>query len=497
MTAILVSAGRIASGDGPHLVGVEIRLAQLIMEFEFGRALRLFSTLIAPQPPAGYLPGIVTALVLGATKATPIIAMAIPLLLCWDAFRRLNDGRSPWAAWLVLVASPITWLYVEEHGRDLVAGAVLAQTVAWLYASRGFTDRGASIAFGVWLAVGFLTKYTFPMFAAAPCLAAAIHLRSRERWKHLGFAFLAFAVVAGPWFLSYAERVASYVLPTDAAMATSQAMNRGGRDQGFTSEMLLLYPVALKDALGWPGVVTLLMGGALAPVRSALALLAAVGGVAILSPLEQAQDRYAIPAVVLLASLAGPLSRSRVGAAVVLAVFLPQLVATIGVFKPGAPAASAPTFDHSVSAAKELSWPKSRSYRPVDFDVRGWKVDEAIAGLRRVHGRADGTVGLLLPRSPVGPDFGIFLARSMALGNRWDFANVNLSARHGGLSDPFFMGPMRDGSWPPSSFTALYAILATGDGDAASWIASRRDLVEDVRIALPNASVGVLYRVGP
>lgn len=496
MIALVYAANRLATGDGPHLIGVEMRLAQLLADFDIVRALRLFSTLIAPQPPAGYLPGVFVSLVLGANRLSPLVTMAIPLLLIWDGFRRLNNDRLPWAGWLVLVASPITWLYVEEHGRDLVAASVAVQCVSWLFASQGFTDRRSSTLFGVWLGVGFLTKYTFPMFLVLPCVVSAVHLRSRLRWKNLGFAVAAFLMVAAPWYASYAERVAGYVMPTDAAMQTSQAMNRGGRDHGLTAEMFLLYPLAVKDALGWPGVALLGLGAALAPLRGSLPLAGALGGIALLSPLQQAQDRYVLPAFVLLAALAAPLGRSRWGSALLLAIVSPQLVATVRTFSPGAPAANTANFDHPRTSAGELSWPASRSYHPVNFDVSAWKVDEAIVGIARLQGRPTGTVGLLLPRTPVGPDFGIFLSRSTALGNRWDFANVNLGAQHGGLTDPFFMGPLRDGAWPTTSFKALYAVITPGDGDATAWVQAHPELTEVARLALPNDAAGILYQVG-
>ncbi len=494
LVTLLTLAARTASGDGAHLAGAELRLAELLRDGDIGRAFRIFSTFIAPQPPAGYVPGIAVALVLGASAATPIVAMAIPLLLLWDAFRRLDDGRLPWAPWLVVVASPLTWLYVEQHGRDLVAAAVLAQTIAWLHAARGFTDRRASVAFGAWLALGFLTKYTFPMFAVLPCLVAGLSLRSTERWKALGLAVLAFAVVAGPWYGSYFGRVMDYVVPTDAAMAASQAANQ--REQGvLTPSVLALYPLAMKDALGWPGALVVLVGAAVGGRKSVLPLAAALGGIALLTPLGQAQDRYALPAFVALAALVAPLARSRLGAVAVLAVFGVQLAATVAIFRPGAPTTPTASFDHPPASAAVLSWPKSRSYTPVDVDLAAWKVDDAIAGLRAVHGGPTGTVGLLLPRNPMSPDFGVFLARSAALGNRWDFANVNLAAGRGGLADPYFLGPLRDVGWPSSRCTALYAILENRrDAATSAWLATHR-LAVQARFALPGGATGVVYRV--
>lgn len=496
MVVVLGLAERTVGGDGAHLAGSELRLAQLLGDGEIVRAFGLFSTLIAPHPPAGYVPGVVAALLFGANVWTPLLAMAVPLLLTWDALRRLGDGRLPWAGWLAVCASPLTWLYVEQHGRDLVGAAALAQAISWLYASKGLADRRAAAWFGGWLAVAFLTKYTCPMFAVLPCLAVVPSLRSRERWAALGGAVLVFLVIAGPWYLSYFDRVLAYVVPSETAMVTSQAMSR--REQGrLTPEVLALYPLAMKDALGWPGVGMVLAGAALGRRASVLPLAAALGGMAVLTPLGQAQDRYALPAFVFLAALVAPLARSRLGAVAVLVVFGAQFVATVGTFRPGAPAARTGSFDHPLTTATALSWPKSIAYGPVDFDLAAWRIDEAITGLREAHGRPEGTVGLLLPREPDMPDFGVFLARSTALGNRWDFANVNLRARHGGLPDPYFMGPMRAGDWPPSRFSAMYAIVPRQpDGDITEWLAAHR-LTEVARFELPRGATGIVYQVEP
>jgi hypothetical protein len=95
----------------------------------------------------------------------------------------------------------------------------------------------------------------------------------------------------------------------------------------------------------------------------------------------------------------------------------------------------------------------------------------------------------------MSPDFGVFLARSAALGNRWDFANVNLAAGRGGLADPYLLGPLRDVGWPSSRCTALYAILENRrDAAASAWLATHR-LAVQARFALPGGATGVVYRV--
>lgn len=497
VVAVAVLADRAPDGDAPHLIGAELRLAQLLRGGEIERAWRLFATLLAPQPPAGYLPGIVTFLVLGARPALAAVAMAVPLALCWDALRRLDEGRLPWAGWLALIASPIVWLYVEQHGRDLVAAAVVLQALAWLLAwTREPGDRRAAALVGAWTGVGLLTKYTTPMFLFLPLLAALP--RVIRQGRAVGWAVGGALLVAGPWYAAYGTRVWRYVHHSAAAADVTQSLS--ARQSLLSAEALLTYPLALKDALGWPGVAAALAGAAVGWRRGPrgavlLPILAAAGGLGVLSGLTQVNDRYALPAFVCLAALALPLGHVRWGAAVAVGVFVPQLLASFATFRPGAPAATSGTFDHPPSTAAVLSWPKSRAYRPVDVDLEAWRVDDAVRALRAVHGADEGTVGLLLPRAPDVPGFGTFLLRAAREGYAWDWATVNLAAGRGGLADPVFVGPLFDGGWPPRTFSALYAIeRQPADPDVARWLASHR--VERVEaFALAGGGEGVVYRV--
>lgn len=497
LVGVAILADRTPDGDAPHLIGAELRLAQLLRDGEVVRAWRLFATLLAPQPPGGYLPGIATFVVLGARPALAALAMAVPLGLAWDALRRLDEGRLPWAGWLAFVASPLVWLYVEQHGRDLVAAAVVLQALSWLVAwTKEPGDRRAAALVGAWTGVGLLTKYTTPMFLFLPLLAALP--RVAREGRTVGFAAGAALLVAGPWYLAYGDRVWRYVHHSAAAADVTQSMS--ARTSLLSADALLTYPLALKDALGWPGVAAVLAGAALGWRRGArgavvLPILAAAGGLAVLSSLTQVHDRYALPAFACLAALALPLGHVRWGAAAAAGVFVPQLVASFLAFRPGAPALAAGTFDHPPDTAAALSWPTSRAYRPVDVDVDAWRVDDAVRALRAVHGADTGTVGLLLPRGPAVPGFGTFLLRAARLGYAWDWATVNLAAGRGGLPDPVFVGPLFDGDWPPRTFTALYAIeRQPADADVARWLAAHR--VERVEaFPLAGGGEGVVYRV--
>jgi hypothetical protein len=271
----------------------------------------------------------------------------------------------------------------------------------------------------------------------------------------------------------------------------------------------LYYPLALRDALGAPGLLALVVGAVLGGWRArdrsatAYALLTALGGVALLGSLSYGVDRYATPAIGVLAMLAAPLAGAGaqagrlwlpIGATLVLAGFAPVLQSSAQRFWPGAPSAPA-RYDHPAASAAELAWPSTSAYGPSDFNVRAWKIDEAVAALRAVHGRDDGTVGLLLPGGPEVPSYGLVLQRAARLGYRWDVASVNLQWRPGDTISQVFLGPLFDGEWPSGAFTALYAV-ETPDvvAQARSWLQQQRAEVVTV-IPLERGARGVIYRL--
>jgi hypothetical protein len=214
-------------------------------------------------------------------------------------------------------------------------------------------------------------------------------------------------------------------------------------------------------------------------------------------------DRYATAALASIAVLSAPLAGwvvragpvpLPVGAALVLACFGPVLRSSAERFWPGAPSAPA-RYEHPTSSAAELAWPSTSAYGPSDFHVRAWKIDEAVQALRAVHGRDDGTVGLILPGGPEVPSYGLVLQRAARLGYRWDVASVNLQWRPGDTISEVFLGPLFDGEWPSGAFTALYAV-ETPDvaSQARSWL--QRQRAEPVTvIPLDRGARGVVYRL--
>jgi hypothetical protein len=382
----------------------------------------------------------------------------------------------------------MVWLAVEGHGRDLAAAACAVQAVSWLHASRGFEQRRQALAFGAWLGAGFLVKYTFPMFMILACLAAAVHLRSRARWVNLGAAVGAFVLVAGGWWAVMGHNALAY-LGANMGQAAGAEAKLMTWDERMAPEHLAMYPLALKDAVGWPGIIALLAGAAWAPK---LPLAGALGGLVVLAVQSQAQDRYALPALALLCAAAVPYGRRALGSLAALAVFAPLYVTSAAAFAPSARTATTSTYQHPLATWNRLSWPGSRTYNPIALQLGAWRLDQPLAALRAAHGRDDGTVGLLLSTGGGVPEFGTLVMSAQYLGYRWDFANV--VPRGPGRTD-VFVGPLFDGAWPSRDFTALLAIQCPGpDRAQGEWLAAFEG-TETASVALPSGCTGSVRSV--
>jgi 4-amino-4-deoxy-L-arabinose transferase-like glycosyltransferase len=500
MVGLLVTlhrADRLADGDTASLLAVETRVAQLLREGHVLRAAQLTWSLVAPQPPGGYLPGILTYTLLGARPAGAYVTMGLVAAAgAWGLWR--SWGSRAWIAGLAIAASPMTWVFTEQHGRDVVTGCVLVLVLGELHAARGFRDRRASFAYGAWLGAGFLTKYTFPMFAVGPTLLAGIDLLvrpERRRWANLGVAVGGFALVALPWYLAHGDDVLRYVgfsLGSDVA-----PMMASLRDP-WTTESLAYYPLALRDGLSLPGMALVLVAGVVGLARAgtrgrvARALAAAVGGVAVLSTAPTAVDRYALPALFALAAALPALcdpedatdpapdtsprhdSPRRWALALLVAglgvgVFVPQLRASQVRFAPGAPTTPA-RYNHPLASLHDLAWPLTSTYQPTNLDPVAWNLDGIARALVRAQGRTTGTVGFLGPRLPLNcPTYAQVLLRASAIGGRYDVASVNLSGVAG--TPPVFVGPLFDGAWPEGDFDVAVVVAAPPDeGFINNWL---------------------------
>jgi len=473
----IAHTGRWPSGDGPHVLGVSARLAQLARSLSLGELFASGWTLVSPHPPGAYLLSTVAYTLLGpAVRWAHLLGGGIALWLCWDGVRRLGGG---WVGALFLASSALVWAQAESYGIDVLTAACVVQSTSHLAASDGLARRRHAAGWGAWMGAGFLVKYSAPMFLFAPCLLAAWWVLRGRRFVNLGVAIAAFLAVAGIWYLGHWDDVLHYT--TSAKQVADDPLFQNtpvATGSWLSGERLGWYPLALLDAHGWAGVLALAVGVAYWRRRQGtprgawlLVVLAVVGGWIVLSGPLPRQDRYLLPALPLLAALAGS-SPLRWLLAPVAAV---GLFGTATVFLSDGEVPVSRRFEHSWQEPG-TSWPwPHEAYRPASLDPTAWGVDDALRALREAHGSDDGTVGLLLDDRNPGPGFGLMLMRTCALGYSWKLATVRpLEGTGGGggqVQVAVIVGPFEERATADDRFTVLLAYVREGDARREGWLA--------------------------
>lgn len=480
----IVGTGRWPAGDGPHILGIAMRLAQMLREGALAEFSWCFPSLLAPHPPLAYAPATLAYFVLGGGRWAHLAAGAFVLFLCWDGLRRLSGSVvSAHLGLLWLAAAGVVWQQAESYGIDLVAGAFVVQALSHLAASRQLRSHRHAALWGAWMGAAFLAKYTAPMFLWAPCLIAAVWVVRRGRWAQLGAGIAGWAVVALPWYVQRGAEVLSYATTSNTATAELSSHTSLVAGAWWAAENLGWYPAVLIDNIGVPGVVAVALGLWL-PFRAGsprsarwIVILAVLGGWAILANQMQRQGRYLLPALPLLvlfpAVVRGRLLLAPI--AVLGAWGALQLYAVGG----NTPTSRQLEFNLATAGA---SWPfPPEPLRPMSESIDKWNLTEAAHALAQVVPEGTQTVGFLASDHG-GPTTGLMLYALGLQGHSWNLASVafmrsgpgggpagaELPQRNGAA---VFIAPFAIGDWPDRHFDHVISILKAPDSRRTRWLA--------------------------
>lgn len=291
-------------------------------------------------PLAGVAPLLLSDGGFPGARLVNLLTAALTTMLAFALARRLLGGAPALVAAAVAAFSPlvttIAHLYYIEN---LLVPIVIASVLAIV--SGPFRSPGRAALFGLLAGAGCLVKWTWPVFLAAPALAAA----ARERkWREAAIAAAAAALVAGPWYATHAAGIAAFF----EAGVTGGA----GHLSGISGAAgLLYYPKTLVlSGLGIPATVAAVAGFAVLVRRDRkrawlLLLLVAVPVVVFTFVLTK-KPRHLLPVVPLLGiPVAAAVAALRprgvsvlAGALVVLHLALASLQASFGLLPGGAPA---------------------------------------------------------------------------------------------------------------------------------------------------------------
>jgi len=503
---VLRDQARVPTGDAPHLLAIADRLTLMFRRGEFLDFFESWSSLVTPHPPAGYMVPTLLGL-LGFEGGVAPMTGLVGLALCWYGMNLLSRGdhRSTWGPWIggiLILSSAMTWTFIEHMAWDILAAGCVAACVGHLHASDGFRDKGHSLAFGLFMGLGFVTKYTFPAFLFLPVLFAG---RAMIRFRTVGgmvVSLMGFALVAGPWLWIHGDAVLAYVANSTSAAHTISDSPAKGWMARLSPDNLLYYPTVLRDALGWPGV--LLVGVAFVRVwmrpAGRWAAWSVLSGLFLLSFAGENQARYFFPALPLLGVIVDIGIRpgighpmARFGLVCGLGALLPSLWGVWSIQTSDLEAPPARDQTHAVESLLswgEWPWP-STPFRPIENPLKEWRVDEALAAIAEHTGEGAHQIGLILPRDARLPPGSTYAWRAGQRQLEWDVATVVPDGPHG--RPMVFVGPLKPlGERIDRRFRVAYAVHTRGAPPAIL-----RDIQAEIvwQHTLPGGLEGSVFEV--
>lgn len=446
---VLGGTDRFPAADGPHMLGQSMLLALDVRDGQVWGAVQRWLGFGIPHPPAGYLPSAVGALLVepwAGIRGVVAFSGAVCLLLLFEGMVRMARPGPWWggqAAAVLACGVALTWWSADHYGFDLPAAAAVVQALSWLHASDGLRRGRAAAAFGAWLGVGFLTKYSVPIVCFLPVMVVAVPALVRRPTGVLR-ALAAWLAVCLPWFLFNGSEVFAYVhsalAPPDVPGNFPEPLTLARR---FDGSGQLQFVVALLDGLGWPGLVVAVAAAIRARRRVPLAGL--VSGLVFLGAMNSREGRYALPLFFLLAAAGAPRNPRQWKQAVLLALAGLQLLgASLRVYGSlGADEVPARRpLEHvpdRLSRWGRWPWP-AEQFMPLSEHPHRWHVEQVVETIGRRAG--DDAVVLAILDQPVdAPGISTYQLVSAARGSTVEFLPVHVRLGPGGLQTATYPSP--------------------------------------------------------
>ena len=313
--------------------------------------------------------------------------LAVGLAATFGAGRALWDARSGLLAAFFFGTAPFVVYSLLNFQLDLPLAAMVAATLCVLLQTDGFRRARWSVALGLVLGLGLLTKPTYPVYVLGPLLyeivAACRSGEARRRLRLIGLALLITAAMALPW---YGPRLVG--MPLQVSARSFKQAAEADQAALFTWEWLLYYPRTFQHQFGLLAAVLCAWGlWALRRDRGARSFLwLAIGPALLMFLLIQNRNlRYTLPilpaaalvAVAALRALRAPWMRwALVGC--VAAAALQVSMAAFAVVRP--------------LSVDVFRTPLFLSYAPVTED---WQHDRILDDLVRASGGKPATVSVV------------------------------------------------------------------------------------------------------
>ena len=141
---------------------------------------------------------------------TSLFVFGTLLFLACNGLERMltkGEGGLPVSGYMSLLAPGLVNLS-RRYYLDFPLAAMVCTGVYCLVRSENFRNRKGSVLFGVVAGLGMLTKWTYPIFLAAPVILALFRSKpTRHTIKNIALASLIPLVIAAPWYIASLDRI--------------------------------------------------------------------------------------------------------------------------------------------------------------------------------------------------------------------------------------------------------------------------------------------------
>jgi len=366
--------------------------------------------------------------------------MALGFAAIFALGRHLFDSETGLLAAFFFGTAPFVIFSLTNFQLDLPLASMVAAALYALVRSEGFSRQSWSVALGIALGLGMVTKPPFAAYVLpAFCWTVWQALRAPDRRRRLGWLAVALVVgvaIALPW---YGPRIMG--LPTQASNRSFKQAAEAGQAGYLSAESLLYYPRVLPTQLGMLASLLFVMGAwACRRYRESRAFLwlSGVAPFVMFSLIQNRNLRYTLPILPVAALLAAlgarslPPSWRRGGLWICAVVGLLQISMTAF----GVPV---PPRLPGLGIQVAISYPPDR---------RDWQHEAILADLVRASGGRAATVAVV-------PNYNFFSVSNF----RYDAARLGLPLR-------------MTRAWSEAPLGVDFVILKTGS-QGPSWTAGK------------------------
>ena len=192
---------------------------------------------------------------IAAAQAVILAFLGLGMASVYVLARPFAGGSGGVVAALLFGSAPFVVFSSLRFQLDLPLASVVALMLVLLLRSDGFSRAGWSVAVGIALGLGMLTKPPFAVYVLAPLVLVAAKVRTWNALFNFILAVLIGSALAVPWYGPRLFGIAAQI----GARSFKQAAESGHADP-LTAEGLLFYPTWFVPQFGLLAVLFLAVG---------------------------------------------------------------------------------------------------------------------------------------------------------------------------------------------------------------------------------------------